>query len=136
MYRFINLNNHNDYLKILNILEQKTKFIEYVLIDTNNTTLVDFVPENIYSQKKSNAWWGTSTSQSCEIYKIIATNNLFSKLRKFKTFCILNTTEYGDIVEITDFGINDIAFFDNKSEPLLFTTTHEGYISLRNDIDF
>ena len=123
MYRFINLNNHNDYLKILNILEQKTKFIEYVLIDTNNTTLVDFVPENIYSQKKSNAWWGTSTSQSCEIYKIIATNNLFSKLRKFKTFC-------------TDFGINDIAFFDNKSEPLLFTTTHEGYISLRNDLDF
>lgn len=136
MYRFINLNNHNDYIKILNILEQKTKYIEFVLIDTDDTTLVDFVQENIYSQKKSNAWWGTSTSQYCDIYKIIPTNKLFAKLKKFKTFCILNKTDYGDIAEITDFGINDIAFFDSKSEPILFTTTHEGYISLRNDINF
>ena len=38
------------------------------------------------------------------------------------------------MVKDTDFGINDIAFFDDKELPLLFTTTHEGYITIRDDL--
>ena len=44
------------------------------------------------------------------------------------------TRKEGDVVEETDFGMNDIAFFDDKDLPLLFTTTHEGYIMIRDDL--
>ncbi|MGN0142290.1 MAG: hypothetical protein ACI4AD_08670 [Roseburia sp.] len=43
---------------------------------------------------------------------------------------------HDDIAVSTDFGINDIAFFDDDEMPLLFTTTHEGYITIRNDLLF
>lgn len=29
---------------------------------------------------------------------------------------------------------DDIAFFDDKEIPLLFITTHEGYITIREDL--
>ena len=35
---------------------------------------------------------------------------------------------------MTNFGDDDIAFFDNEKEPLLYTVTHEGYIRVREDI--
>lgn len=134
MYKFINLNDHNEYLKILNILEQKTTYIEYVLVDEDDTQFIETLKNNIVTQKAVNKWWGTKTSQRCSLYKIKASSEVFSQLKKYSTFCILKTGDWGDYTEITDFGINDIAFFDDKLEPLLFTTTHEGYIQLRMDV--
>ncbi|MDE7264285.1 MAG: hypothetical protein K2N64_06460 [Anaeroplasmataceae bacterium] len=134
MYKFLKLNEHSEYLKILNILEQKTKYIEYVLVDESDTWFINALQEDIYEQKKVNHWWGTKTSQRCCLYKIKASTTLFSILRKFSTFCVMKSGEWGDYTEATDFGINDIAFFDDRTEPILFTTTHEGYIEIREDI--
>ncbi len=136
MYRFIKLNERSEYIKMLDKLATAAKFIEYVLIDEDDTGLVDLMQEDIYAQKLANKWWGTKTSQRCRLYRIKATPKLFSYLKRFSTFCILKTGEYGDYAETTDFGINDIAFFDDKPEPILYTTTHEGYIALRKDISF
>lgn len=136
MYRFITLNEHNQFLKILEILSTTTKYIEYVLVDEVDTSLIDDLQGDILMQKYVNKWCGTKTSQRCCLYKIKATPKLFSRLKKFTTFCISKTDFRGDYVEATNFGINDIAFFDDKSEPMLFTTTHEGYIALRKDIKF
>ena len=55
-------------------------------------------------------------------------------LEQFETFCKYTFSNSHDIVKDTDFGINDIAFFDDKELPLLFTTTHEGYITIRDDL--
>ena len=66
--------------------------------------------------------------------KIKATKELFNYLKNFETFCKFKTGYYGDYTEKTDFGINDIAFFDRNGEELLFTTTHEGYIDIREDL--
>lgn len=42
--------------------------------------------------------------------------------------------KYGDEVIITDFGYDDIAFYNEKNEVLLFTTTHEGYITVSEQL--
>ncbi len=121
---------------MLNFLAKSTKFIEYVLVDEDDTALVDLLQDDVYFQKVVNKWWGTKTSQHCNLYRITATPKLFSYLKRFSTFCLLKTGNFGDYAETTDFGINDIAFFDDKPEPILYTTTHEGYIALRKDVSF
>ncbi len=136
MYEFINLNEHSEYVKLLDIIAKKTKYIEYVIIDSDDTKLLDCFEEDIMFRKNTNKWWGTKISQSSTLYKIKASSKLFTFLKKFETFCIQITNNFGDCVQFTDFGINDIAFFDDKTEPILFTTTHEGNILLREDIKF
>ena len=73
-------------------------------------------------------------SQQSTIFKIRVSKELFQYLYTFETFCKYTISDYEDVVENTDFGINDIAFFDNKELTLLFTTTREGYITIRNDL--
>ena len=40
----------------------------------------------------------------------------------------------GDRSETTDFGYDDIAFYDKDNRCLLNTTTHEGYIMIDDDL--
>lgn len=127
------LNNHNKYLEIIKKLEIKTQYIEYVLIDENDIDFINKFKNNIISIKLKNMWWGTRTSKRYKIYTIKATNEVFKYLKQYETFCKYTVLDE-DIVDITDFGTNDIAFFDNQELPLLFTTTHEGYITIRNDL--
>lgn len=88
----------------------------------------------ILSLEFKNKWWGTKSSKKNKVYKMKATEDIFHYLKQFETFCKYTTSDNGDIVEETDFGINDIAFFDDNCLPLLFTTTHEGYITIRDDL--
>ncbi|MDE7215167.1 MAG: hypothetical protein K2O08_00015 [Clostridia bacterium] len=135
-YRSINLNEHSDYVRLLNIIHPKTRYIEYVVVDEEDTRLIEKFEEDIITEKLTNNWHGTKSSKRCRLLKIRATFELFVYLKQFATFCVLKTGNWGDYAEATDFGINDIAFFDEKDQPILFTTTHEGYIELRRDIEF
>lgn len=136
MYRSIVINEHSKYLELMKMLETKTKYIEYALVDDEDMRIPEKFQCDIFSEKSVNKWWGTKTSQRCTLYKIAASKKLFAYLKNFSTFCILKTGDWGDSTEPTDFGINDIAFFDDRAEPILYTTTHEGYIELRNDVKF
>jgi len=62
-----------------------------------------------------------------------ASGEILKYPERFETFCKYTVAGYEDIAEDTDFGTNDIAFFDDNDMPLLFTTTHEGYITVRDD---
>lgn len=128
------LNTHDSYIKILDKLESKCKFIQYVLVDEDDTQFIDRFETSILSVICKNKWTGTKTSQKAKIYKMTPSKEIFKYLKTFETFCKCKNTMYGDMAEETDFGINDIAFFDDDELPLLFTTTHEGYIFVRNDI--
>ncbi len=128
------LNNHNEYSKILKQLENKTKFIEYVLVDEEEKEFIKRFENLIIAVNSKNKWWGTKSSGKSKIYKLKATKEIFKYLNQFETFCKYMISNQGDMVEETDFGINDIAFFDDKEMPLLFTTTHEGYITIREDL--
>ena len=128
------LNNHNEYLQCIKQLENKCKYIEYVLLNEEELEFIQRFENLIESIELKNKWWGTKSSQKNKVYKVKSSKEIFKYLRKFETFCKYTISNVGDTVEYTDFGINDIAFFDEKDVPLLFTTTHEGYITIRNDL--
>ncbi len=128
------LNNHSQYLELMRLLEEKCKYIEYVLIDEDDIMFTDKFQDLIVSVKLKNKWWGTKSSRGSKIYRLRSSKEIFTYLKKFETFYKFEFTDMGDYAEATDFGINDIAFFDNNEMPLLFTTTHEGYIMIRKDL--
>ena len=129
------INSHDEYLEILKKLEKKSQYIEYVLVDETDTKFIDKFRNLIISMTSKNKWWGTKTrGRGRQVYKIKISKEIFQHLNKFETFCKYTVSIHGDIAESTDFGINDIAFFDDSEMPLLFTTTHEGYITIRNDL--
>lgn len=129
------LNSHQEYLEILKYLKKKCRYIEYVLVDGEDTAFIKTFESSIISLENKNKWQGTKSSRKSPVYILKASEEIFDRLRKYETFCkYINDAESGDIAESTDFGINDIAFFDEKELPLLFTTTHEGYIMVRSDL--
>lgn len=136
------LNNHDDYLKMLDRIEKKCEFIEIVILDGKKSNkLVDKFSHNIIDISKVSEWWGTKTKGSNYLYKIYSSKGLFEYLRGFETFCKYyeyGTTEEslrrGDYSVDTDFGIDDIAFYDKNDNCLLCTTTHEGYIFINETL--
>lgn len=129
------LNSHQDYSRLLKYLQKKCRYIEYVLVDEEDTAFISAFESLVISSENKNKWYGTKSSRKSPVYRLKAAPEIFERLKKYETFCkYITGTKNGDIPEITDFGINDIAFFDEKELPLLFTTTHEGYITVRDDL--
>ena len=130
------LNNHKKYIKVLKRLEEKTKYIEIVLIDEKETNdLVEKFKQNIISIELVSSWWGTETEAKNKLVKINASKELFEYLQKFETFCKYYTSIFrGDHSETTDFGYDDISFYNENDEMLLCTTTHEGYIMINEKL--
>ena len=130
------LNNHKKYIKVLKKLEEKTKYIEIVLIDEKETNdLVEKFKQNIISTELVSSWWGTETEAKNKLVKINVSKELFEYLQNFETFCKYHTSIFrGDHSETTDFGYDDIAFYNENDEMLLCTTTHEGYIMINEKI--
>lgn len=136
------LNNHEDYIKILNKIENKCKYIEIVIISgSKHNELINKFNNEIIDTKKVSEWWGTKTNRKNYLYRINSNKKIFDYLRKFETFCKYyeygtnkKSLSRGDYSEITDFGMDDIAFYDEKNNCLLCTTTHEGYILIDEKI--
>ena len=130
------LNNHEEYLKMLNILETKCKFIGILA----KHEIIDRFKDDTICIEKTNSWWGIETSYTATIYYIKSSKELFKFLEKYETFCkyIFNNyrkTGMGDEVVITNFGTSDIAFFDKNDQIILKTNTHEGFIIVNSSID-
>ena len=121
------LNNHDDYIRMLSILERKCSFIG---IDSFHEIVKKF-DGDIIKTEKSSSWWGIETSFVNTLYYIKASKELFDYLGKYETFC--KSINYK--VEETNFGISDIAFFDENDNILLRTNTHEGFIFVDESID-
>jgi len=128
------LNNHNEYLQAVKQLKCKCRYIEYVLVNEDEKSFIKKFEGHIISTELKNKWWGTKSSKKNQVYKIKSSNEIFVYLEQFETFCKYTFSNSYDMVKDTDFGINDIAFFDDKELPLLFTTTHESYITIRDDL--
>lgn len=145
------INTHEEYLKVLDKLEERCKYIEIVVLDERESNeLIDKFKSSIILRKKVTSWWGQElyigddlekVNRGNWLYKIKPTKEFFDCLRKYETFCIYYErydAEYNDYVGVqegTDFGIDDIAFFDGEEIPLFFTITHECDITIRDDLE-
>ena len=133
------LNNHEDYLKMLGILKNKCKFIGISCVCEFDHELVKEFKNDIMCIEKSNTWWGFVTSYTAVLYYIKSSNELFDYLKKYETFTKYifgnRNAKIGDEVERTNFGYNDIAFFDENDQLLLKTITHEGDVLVSDSID-
>lgn len=114
--------------------ENKCQYIMYVLVDEDDTDFIKIFESRILSTASKKKWWGTNSGAKHKIYRVKSSKDIFKYLSQFETFCKYTISSYEDIVEYTDFGINDIAFLDDSEMPLLYTTTHEEYITIRNDL--
>ena len=129
------INDSIKYNKILDLIEDRCNYIEIVLISNRkNNELAELFKKDIILKENVSKWWGTESTGKHILYRIKSSKELFAKLRQYETLCKYYESDNGDYSKTTSFGQDDIAFFDDKEEPLLFTTTHEGYIYLREDI--
>ena len=131
------IKTHNDYVNIINKLEAKTKKIEMVIIDgKKDNNFIKRIKKNIISKDKVSHWWGNYSCVLNYKYVIKPSKKVFDVLRDYENFLkiLFDNKGYVYDYQITDFGIDDIAFFDEDENPLLSTSTHEGKIYVRNDL--
>jgi len=138
------LNDHDSYLKMLRQLQSRCTFVEIVLIEgeLEDHALIQTFQKDIETVRLVSKWWGTTTTRKNKLVRIRASKELFQYLKRFETFCKYyeadlsdkTSTCYEDRQEITDFGYDDIAFYNEKNEILLCTTTHEGYLFVHREL--
>ena len=140
------LNTHEEYINILEKLEKKSKYIEIFIIGTHNNQIVEDFNDDIIERDRVSKIGGNKIYYGeYNLFRIKASNELFEYLRYFETFCKSfdgnKTYDKDKIVDVegvsiqyTDFGIDDIAFYDDNGIPLLFTVTHECIIEVREDL--
>ena len=136
------LNEHEKYIEMLNVLDKDCDYIEVVIVDgSKNNHIVNRFNKDVISYRSVSMWWCTVTKKSHYLFKIKYTRKLLEYLKTFETFCKYHeygsneeTLRRGDYGETTDFGMDDIAFYDKNGRCLLSTTTHEGYVSINSEL--
>ena len=127
----IQLISHKQYLKLLDVLEKRTRTIEIVQIcdEDLDEPLIKAAAPYLIKKERVNKWHGTKRGgRGAPKFTIRADKEFFKHLRKYESFFRSITDENRfEYVRETDFGLDDIAFIDSGGAVLFFTTTHEAY---------
>lgn len=127
----IRLTSHDQHLKLLDVLEKRTRTIEIVQIcdEDLDEPLIKAAMPFLIKKERVNKWHGTKQGgRGSPKFTISADKAFFKHLRKYEGFFQSMTDEDGiECVRTTDFGLDDIAFIDGGGTVLFYTTTHEGY---------
>lgn len=133
-YESLTLTDHEQYLRLLSVLEKETAVIEIVQIcgENANEPLIKAAVPFLTKKENVNKWYGTkSGGMGVPKFTVRADKAVFAHLRKYEHFFINSRDKHGwDKVIETDFGLDDIAFLGKSRELLFFTTTHEGYATI------
>lgn len=117
----ITLTSHEQHLRLLDVLEKRTRTIEIVQIcgeDTDDPLIKAAMPFLI-NKERVNKWHGTKQGgRGSPKFTLRADKAFFRHLRRYEGFFISGKGE-------TDFGLDDIAFIGSGGV-LFYTTTHEG----------
>lgn len=126
----ITLTSHEQHLKLLDVLEKRTRTIEIVQIcgDDLDEPLIRAAMPFLIKKERVNKWHGTKQGGRGSLkFTLRADKAFFKHLRSYECFFRGMTDENGlDSVRETNFGLDDIAFLDGGGAALFFTTTHEG----------
>ena len=133
-YIDIVLSNHEQYLKMLNLIRKETKKIIIVQIDGKDETdpVVNTAKKMMTVEKIEvvSEWFSTiAPGRKAVQYTFLKKREFFDYLNSFESFFIVSSTNPYTVID-TDFGFDDIAFLDSNDELLFYTTTHEGFASL------
>lgn len=127
----IRLTSHKQHLRLLDILEKRTRTIEIVQIcdEDLDEPLIKAAAPFLIKKERVNKWHGTRQGgRGSPKFTICADKAFFSHLRKYESFFRSMTDENRfEYVRETDFGLDDIAFLDSGGTVLFYTTTHEGH---------
>ena len=131
---FIIIKSRSQYLDILNTIQKDTAKIIIVQIDGEDIEdpIVKNAKEMMILEKQEivSKWFGTiAPGRKAVRYTFLKNREFFVYLSSFESFFIV-LSENPFVANLTDFGIDDIAFSDNNGDLLFFTTTHEGYAYL------
>lgn len=125
----ITLATHKQHLKLLDILEKRTRTIEIVRIcEDSDVPLIRAAMPFLIKKERVNKWHGTKQGGRGSLkFTLRADKAFFRHLRKYESFFrnVIDENGLGEVRE-TDFGLDDIAFLDGGGAVLFFTTTHEG----------
>ncbi len=130
---FIRINSHEDYIRIITSLRNKTKYIQIVQINGDERKK-DSIIENAFKYMKlikkikTNLWAGnkTSSGNSGVLYEFESTENYLIHLKSYQSFFLSSFVNESYEPVYTDFGLDDICFLNGKRQVIFYTTTHEG----------
>lgn len=133
------IENHEQYLTLLKKLKDRTAYIVIVQVFRDKKDkLINHADSTmrLLEEKLADEWPGTKTYGGKNLQKVYAANDeFFDYLESFSSFFFSHIGKNEEfIVERTEFGVNDIAFYDIRKRCLFFTTTHEGYASLHENL--
>ena len=136
------ITSHEQHVALLKKISPATKFIEIVIPygEASNDELIISLRPFLIEMKKVWEWAGTiSGGTESTLYRYSSDDALFQRLNEYEAFFlhIPYKTSPDDFIyfpddivrwqmEYTSFGDKDIAFFDENSDVLFWTTTHEG----------
>ncbi|MBD5384543.1 MAG: hypothetical protein HDR72_06055 [Ruminococcaceae bacterium] len=127
----IRLASHEQHLRLLDILEKRTRTIEIVQIcdEDLDEPLIKAAAPYLIKKESVNEWHGTRRGgRGAPKFTVRANKEFFKHLRKYESFFRSMTDENRfEYVRETDFGLDDIAFLDSGGAVLFYTTTHEAY---------
>ena len=137
-YCDITLTDHKQFLSLLAALERQTAVIEIVQVngEDEDAPLIKAAMPFLIKKELVNKWHGTRRGgRGAPKLTVRADKAFFAHLRKYEHFFENSRDEYDcDTVIETDFGQDDIAFLNSSGEPLFFTTTHEGYAVIAEEV--
>lgn len=128
------IENHRQYLEILDRVRKDTALIVLVQIDgaDEEDPIVKTAKQMMLLEKQETVdhWLGTiAPGRGAARYVFRKHRSFFGYLATFESFFLVKSID-PLVVETTDFGMDDIAFLDQNGELLFYTTTHEGYANL------
>ncbi|MCM1285544.1 MAG: hypothetical protein NC213_01990 [Acetobacter sp.] len=138
-HKLVWIENHKEYLDLLNKLKFKTKYIYlYVgcpLNDEHHDFILEYCNDNLklIEKRTADTLFGKDKASSEHLQYIFSIENyndreqFFDFLSSFETFfhreCLLK--QFESYQNRCDFGLDDIGFVDNNNECLCYTITHE-----------
>lgn len=138
--KLINVRTHENYLKLLNIVQKNTAyFVVFKGIEHNDghaDYVFDFCNKNlrvVNTTKCANLLSNQKVDERCKHPQYTFEVNdadkgkLFKFLKEFETFFHRpsDNNRLNDIKNRVDFGLDDVAFLDDNKNVVCMTVTHE-----------
>lgn len=129
--KLVSIETKADYLKLLDYLEEKTKYVEVLrlLDDTESHFIIEKYRSRLVTEKKVSHWLdsgGKGTLFKFD-FDLKSRRPFFADLRRSEPFFYNRVANFlGESFATTTFGYVNIAFFDLQGKLLFYTITHEG----------